>query len=88
MHVATRWHLASRHRAPWQWVPPLRLVGEQGTAVRLKLHTPLFPLIDHGVIEGVMRRHFQPLLEPPFDSFLADHYPTGITFDVNGQSLE
>ena len=21
-HVATRWHLASRHRAPWKWLPP------------------------------------------------------------------
>jgi hypothetical protein len=20
-HVATRWHLASRHRAPWKWIP-------------------------------------------------------------------
>jgi len=20
-HVAARWHLASRHRAPWKWVP-------------------------------------------------------------------
>src|SRR5213080_1214109 len=23
-HVATRWHLASRHRAPWKWLPPPR----------------------------------------------------------------
>src|SRR3989449_2267167 len=36
-HVATRWHLASRHRAPWKWVPPSGLVGERGTAVCLKL---------------------------------------------------
>ena len=21
-HVATRWHLASRYRAPWKWIPP------------------------------------------------------------------
>jgi Histidine kinase-, DNA gyrase B-, and HSP90-like ATPase len=87
-HVATRWHLASRHRAPWQWVPPLGLVGEQGTAVRLKLQTPLSPLIDPGFVEGVMRRHFQPLLESPFDSFLTGHYPAGITFEVNGRPLE
>lgn len=87
-HVATRWHLASRHRAPWQWVPPLGLAGEQGTAVRLKLQTPLSPLIDPGFVEDVMRRHFQPLLESPFDSFLTGHYPAGITFDVNGRSLE
>ena len=87
-HVATRWHLASRHRAPWQWVPPLGLVGEQGTAVRLKLQTPLSPLIDPGFVESVMRRHFQPLLESSFDSFLATHYPAGIMFEVNGRSLE
>jgi hypothetical protein len=87
-HVATRWHLASRHRAPWQWVPPIGLVAEQGTSVRLKLQTPLSPLLDPGFVEGVMRRHFQPLLEPSFHSFLTDHYPAGITFEVNGRSLE
>jgi len=87
-HVATRWHLASRHRAPWQWVPPIGLVGEQGTAVRLKLQTPMSPLLDPGFVEGVMRRHFQPLLESSFDSFLTGHYPAGITFEVNGRSLE
>jgi hypothetical protein len=87
-HVATRWHLASRHRAPWQWVPPLGLVGEQGTAVRLKLQTPLSPLVDPGFVEGALRRHFQPLLEPLFDSFLASQYPAGVAFAVNGRSLE
>ena len=87
-HVATRWHLASRHRAPWQWVPPIGLLGEQGTAVRLKLQTPLSPLLDPGFVEGVMHRHFQPLLESSFDSFLTSHYPAGITFEVNGRSLE
>jgi hypothetical protein len=87
-HVATRWHLASRHRAPWQWTTPPGLVGEQGTAVRLKLQTPLSPLVDPGFLEGVMRRHFQPLMEPSFDSFLACHYPAGIAFEVNGRSLE
>jgi Histidine kinase-, DNA gyrase B-, and HSP90-like ATPase len=87
-HVATRWHLASRHRAPWQWITPPGLVSEQGTAVRLKLQTPLSPLLDPGFLEGVMRRHFQPLLEPPFDSFLACHYPAGIAFEVNGRTLE
>ena len=87
-HVATRWHLASRHRAPWQWVPPIGLVGEQGTAVQLKLQTPLSPLIDPGFVEGVLRRHFQPLLESSFDSFLAGHYPAGIAFEVNGRRLE
>ena len=87
-HVATRWHLASRHRAPWQWVTPPGLVGEQSTAVRLKVRTPLSPLVDSGFVEGVMRRHFQPLLEPLFDSFLASQYPAGIVLAVNGRPLE
>src|SRR6059036_1901573 len=25
-HVATRWHIASRHKAPWRWIPPPGLV--------------------------------------------------------------
>ena len=87
-HVATRWHLASHHRAPWQWVTPPGLIGEQGTAVQLKLQTPLSPRVDPGFVEGVIRRHFQPLLESPFDSFLTCHYPTGVAFEVNGRPLE
>jgi len=87
-HVATRWHLASRHRAPWQWVTPPGLIGEQGTAVRLKLQTPLSPLLDPGFVEGALRRHFQPLLEPLFDSFLASYYSTGIALEVNGRALD
>ena len=50
-HVATRWHLASRHRAPWKWVPPSGLVTERGTAVTLKLTNPLSPLLDAGFME-------------------------------------
>ena len=33
VHVASRWHLASRHKAPWQWVAPPGWVEERGTAV-------------------------------------------------------
>ncbi len=87
-HVATRWHLASHHRAPWQWITPPGLVGERGTAVQLKLRTPLSPLVDPGFVEGAMRRHFQPLLEPLFDTFLASHYPSGIALEINGRALD
>lgn len=87
-HVATRWYLASRHRAPWNWMPPPGLIVERGTAVRLKLRTPLSPLLDPGYVEGVLRRHFQPLLEPYFDSVLAPHYPKGMAFEVDGRTLD
>jgi hypothetical protein len=87
-HIASRWHLASRHRAPWNWISPPGFVGDRGTAVRLKLGNPLSPLVDQGFIEGIIRRHFQPLLDPAFETLLASHYPGGIGFQVNGRRLE
>ncbi len=87
-HVASSWHMASRHRAPWKWVPAPGLIGERGTAVRLKLRNPLSPLLDAGFLEGTLRRHFQPLLDSAFDEFLSAHYPKSIAIDVNGRRLE
>jgi Histidine kinase-, DNA gyrase B-, and HSP90-like ATPase len=87
-HVASSWHMASRHRAPWKWVPVPGLVAERGTAVRLKLRNPLSPLLDAGFLEGTLRRHFQPLLDPAFDGLLSTHYPKGIAIQVNGHRLE
>jgi Histidine kinase-, DNA gyrase B-, and HSP90-like ATPase len=87
-HVASSWHLASRHRAPWKWVPPAGLITERGTGVRLKLQNALSPLLDPGFLENTLRRQFQPLLDPAFDQFLAAHYPKGIVISVNGHRLE
>ena len=87
-HVATRWHLSSRHKAPWKWEPPAGVVTERGTAVLLKLTNPLSPLLDSGFVESALRRHFQPLFEPVLASMLAPHYPHGIHFEVNGTTLE
>jgi hypothetical protein len=87
-HVATSWHMASRHRAPWKWVPPAGLVAERGTAVRLKVQNTLSPLLDPGFLESALRRHFQPLLDPSFDEFLAGHYPQGVAIYVNGEQLD
>ena len=87
-HVASSWHMASRHRAPWKWTPPPGMVGERGTAVRLKLRNPLSPLLDPGFLEVALRRHFEPLLDPAFDEFLAAHYPKGVAVQINGRRLE
>ncbi len=87
-HVATMWHLASRHRAPWKWVPPPGLVDGRGTSVRLKLQNALSPLLDPGFLEGSLRRHYQPLLDPAFEQLLALHYPRGVGIKVNGRVLE
>jgi Histidine kinase-, DNA gyrase B-, and HSP90-like ATPase len=86
-HVASLWHMASRHRAPWKWVPPPAIVTERGTAVRLKLRNPLSPLLDPGFLEGTLQRHFQPLLDAAFNDFLVAHYPQGIAMEVNGRRL-
>src|SRR3990172_5990522 len=87
-HVATIWRLASRHRAPWKWAPPPGLVAERGTAVRLKVHNALSPLLDPGFLEASIRRHYEPLFDPTFDELLAAHYSEGISIHVNGRQLE
>src|SRR5688572_25508588 len=86
-HVATRWHLASRHRAPWKWIPPPGLAASRGTAVRLALTNQLSPLLDAGYLEETLRRHFEPLLDPAFDDLLRRHYRDGVAFEVDGRSL-
>ena len=86
-HVATRWHLASRHRAPWKWIPPPGLTASRGTAVRLTLANQLSPLLDAGYLEETLRRHFEPLLDPVFDDLLRRHYRDGVAFEVDGRKL-
>jgi histidine kinase/DNA gyrase B/HSP90-like ATPase len=86
-HVATRWHLASRHRAPWKWIPPPGLMASRGTAVRLILKNQLSPLLDAGYLEETVRRQFEPLLDPAFDDLLRRHYRDGIAFEVDGREL-
>ncbi len=87
VHVASRWHLASRQKAPWQWVPAPGWVGERGTAVGLKLRNPLSPLLDAGYVESRLRLHFEPLFDSAFDAILAERYPSGVAFSVNGRPL-
>ena len=86
-HVATRWHLASRHRAPWKWMPAPGLTTTSGTAVQLTLANQLSPLLDAGYLEETIRRHFEPLLDDAFADLLRRHYPHGIAFEVDGREL-
>ncbi|MBI1736668.1 MAG: ATP-binding protein [Candidatus Rokubacteria bacterium] len=87
-HVASSWRLASRQKAPWHWTPPAGLVAARGTAVRLTPASALSPLLDPGFIEGALRRHFAPLMDPAVADMLRDHYPSGVTFVLNGQALD
>jgi hypothetical protein len=86
-HVATRWHLASRHRAPWKWLPPPGLTTARGTAVRMILTNQLSSLLDSGWVEETVRRHFEPLLDSTFSDLLRRHYPNGLAFEVDGREL-
>jgi hypothetical protein len=87
-HIATSWRLASRQRAPWNWVPPPGLVTEQGTAVRLRLTNPLSELLDPGYVEATLLRQFEPLFNPFFDRVLAEFYPHAIRFEINGRAID
>jgi hypothetical protein len=86
-HVATTWHLATRYRAPWKWIPPPGMTGERGTAVRLRLANPLSPLLDHGYLEEAIRTHFAPILDPAFADLLSRHYSEPVTFEIGGEVL-
>ena len=86
-HVATSWHLASKHRAPWNWIAPPGLAAEGGTAVRLRLNNPLSELLDHAYIEAALFRNFAPLFDSFFDSVLAAFYALPVRFLVNGRAL-
>jgi hypothetical protein len=86
-HFATMWALSSRKRAPWTWTPPPGMVGEHGTAVRLRLDNALSPLLDPGFLETTLRHHFAPLFDAFFDDILRAHYPGGVRFAINGQTL-
>lgn len=87
VHVATRWSLSGRYRAPWRWVDPPGLLETQGTAVCLRLQNPLSPLLDAGWIEVALRRHFAPLLDPGFDELLSAAYLESPEFRVNGRVI-
>ena len=87
-HVASQWHMAARHKAPWRWVPPAGLVAERGTAVQLHLTDAFSPLTDAGYVEAAVRRHFQPLLDPAFDVMMRDVHQRDIAFEINGQPLD
>jgi len=87
-HVATRWHLKSRHRAPWKWIDPPGMTPARGTAVRLLLNNQLSPLLDAGYLEEAVRRHFAPLFDAVFDEILRRAYPDRIVFDIGGRVLD
>src|SRR5256884_5367998 len=59
-HSATIWRLGSRHRAPWKWIPPPRLVADPRTAGRLRLKKALSPPPDGGFLQAGPPPRFPP----------------------------
>jgi hypothetical protein len=51
------------------------------------LTNQLSPLLDSGWVEEMVRRHFEPLLDPAFAAILRRHYPNGVAIDVDGRQL-
>ncbi len=86
--LATRWRLASRQKAPWEYVDPPGLVtGDTGTGLRLTVKNPLSPLLDPGWLATTLLRGFAPLFDPTFDDLLDATYPGGVRFSVNGRAV-
>jgi len=48
-----------------------------------------FTIVDNGsgMPRRDLRRHYEPLLDPACDPLLGEHYPRGISFEVNGELL-
>ena len=86
-HVASCWRLANRNHAPWDYVEPPGRVSERGTAVAIRLTNALSPLLDPGLIESVLRRHFAAFFDPSLEGMLAEHYKRRLTFELNGREL-
>jgi hypothetical protein len=85
---ATRWRLASRQKAPWEYVDPPGLVSTRtGTGLRLTFPDPFSPLLDPGWLVATLLRGFAPLFDPTFDDVLDSAYPGGVRFSVNGKTI-
>jgi hypothetical protein len=84
---ATSWRLAQRTRAPWSWIEPPCILESDGTAVLLHLSSPFSQLLDTGLLETTVVRHFQPLFEPEFIEILAPVYPHGFSIVMNDRPI-
>jgi hypothetical protein len=90
-HHATRWHLESSMRAPWRFVEPQGRVpeGSNGTAISFHLASGHSKLLEVPWLEDVLRRHFEPLLNPRFvEAIYGRLYRRPFAFIVAGRGLE
>lgn len=85
---ATRWHLESSQRAPWELIEPAGILesARSGTAVTLVFNS-VSPLTEPNYVELILQSHFHPLLDETFREIFKSVYPEGIRFSVNGRSV-
>ncbi len=88
-HKATKWHLESNVRAPWEYIEPEGMVPSiEGTAVSILLMSSKSNLLDPGFIQQVVQKHFYPILDKEFMRRILKHvYKNGILFFVNGERV-
>jgi hypothetical protein len=76
-HVATSWHMASRHRAPWKWVAPAGRVwspsGERLFASNFRIRSPRCSI--PGFSRQLCAATSSRCSMPPSTSFLPDIIP-------------
>lgn len=85
----SRWWLADRYRAPWEEAPaPGWITDGTGTAVGLELEARAGEvLLNAELIQDIIQRHFEPVLDAGFAKVLALVYQRRIRFTVNGQEV-
>jgi hypothetical protein len=85
---ATRWHLESSQRAPWELIEPPGVLEEsaRGTAVTL-VFNGASPLLEPNYVELIVQSHFHPLLDETFREIFKSLYAEGIRFFVNNRVI-
>ena len=90
-HKATKWHLESDQRAPWDYTDGSELAySASGTAVTIIVNDKKSPLLKESFIKQAIQTHFYPLLDEEFMSEMQKIYLSmiGVEFFVNGEKVQ
>jgi len=83
-HRTSIWHLDDQYHAPYEFDPPTGLVtSESGTAVTIVVDSTKSPLLNPDFITGGLKKHFYPLFDRNFETFMRVLYPGGVQFEID-----